>query len=307
MQITIIKEDENISLNHADLIEVHGVYEVATDPAVSNADPTAPTMTLSSLSGPTAKTSDLIIGETIIGRTTNSRAIVGVRETDSKIVFLPKNQINFKEGEIVDFEESGIRGIITTLDKPSEDISFKFSFSNGQNGEFYNHGVLNRREGNEAPQRKLAVYFSNGYYESTDNGDITTVNSYSSFDYATEIQSVNFIRNSDMIDIRPKVSDILTISEGDRSPLEFNGRTFNVTGNSATNILASNEGILTDFSFYLGRIDRIYLTKDGVFQVKYGTPAENPEKPTSVDDALEIATITLPPFLYNVTDASKKF
>ena len=43
---------------------------------------------------------------------------------------------------------------------------------------------------------------------------------------------------------------------------------------------------LTDFSFYLGRIDRVYLTKDGVFQVKYGTPAENPEKPTSVDDAL---------------------
>ena len=300
-------QDENISLNHADLIEVHGVYEVATDPAVSNSDPTAPTMILSSLSGPTAKTSDLIIGETIVGRTSNSRAIVGVKETDSKIVFLPKNQINFKEGEIVDFEESGIRGIITTLDKPSEDISFKFSSSNGQNGEFYNYGVLNRREGNEAPQRKLVVYFSNGYYESTDNGDITTVNSYSSFDYATEIQSVNFIRNSDMIDIRPKVSDITSVSEGDRSPLEFNGRSFNVTGNSATNILASNEGILTDFSFYLGRIDRVYLTKDGVFQVKYGTPAENPEKPTSVDDALEIATITLPPFLYNVTDASKKF
>ena len=66
-------------------------------------------------------------------------------------------------------------------------------------------------------------------------------------------------------------------------------------------------GILTDFSFYLGRIDRVYLTKDGVFQVKYGTPAENPEKPTSVDDALEIATITLPPFLYNITDADKRF
>ena len=34
-----------------------------------------------------------------------------------------------------------------------------------------------------------------------------------------------------------------------------------LTGNSAPNILASNEGILTDFSFYLGRIDRIYLDK----------------------------------------------
>ena len=73
----------------------------------------------------------------------------------------------------------------------------------------------------KAPQRKLVVYFSNGYYESTDNGDITTVNSYSSFDYATEIQSVNFIRNSDMIDIRPKVSDITSVSEGDRSPLNL--------------------------------------------------------------------------------------
>ena len=55
---------------------------------------------------------------------------------------------------------------------------------------------------------------------------------------------MSFIRNSDIIDIRPKVSDIATVSEGDRSPLEFNGRSFNVTGNSAPNILASNEGIL---------------------------------------------------------------
>ena len=300
-------QDENISLNSADLIEVHGIYELATDPAVDNTDPSAPTMILANLSGPTSKTSDLVIGESIIGETSGAHAIVGVKITDSKIAFLPKNQISFKEGEIVVFKESGIRGSITTLDTPSKDISFKYSSSNGQNGEFYNYGVLNRKNNEEAPQRKVIAYFSNGYYESTDDGDITTVNSYSSFNYSNEIQEVNFIRNSDIIDIRPKVSDIESVSEGDRSPLEFNGRSFNITGNSAPNILASNEGILTDFSFYLGRIDRIYLTKDGVFQVKYGTPAENPEKPTSVDDALEVATISLPPFLYNVTDASKKF
>ena len=300
-------QDEHISLNSADLIEVHGIYELATDPSVSNTDPSAPSMTLSDLTGPTAKTSDLVIGESIVGQRSGAHAIVGVKETDSKIVFLPKNQISFKEGEIVVFEESGVRGSLTTLDTPSKDISFKYTSSNGQNGEFYGYGVLNRKNSEEAPQRKVIAYFSNGYYESTDDGDITTANSYSSFDYATEIESVNFIRNSDIIDIRPKVSDIVTISEGDRSPLEFNGRSFNVTGNSAPNILASNEGILTDFSFYLGRIDRVYLTNDGAFQVKYGTPAENPERPTSVDDALEIATISLPPYLFNVTDASKKF
>ena len=300
-------QDEHISLNSADLIEVHGIFELATDPSVDNTSPSSPTMILSSITGPTSKTSDLVIGESIIGETSNAHAIVGVKVTDSKIAFLPKNQLSFKEGEVVRFEESGVRGVVTTLDTPSKDISFKYSSSNGQNGEFYDYGVISRKNGEEAPQRKVIAYFSNGYYESTDDGDITTVNSYSSFDYSTEIQSVNFIRNSDIIDIRPKVSDITSVSEGDRSPLEFNGRTFNVSGNSAPNILASNEGIITDFSFYLGRIDRVYLTKDGAFQVKYGTPAENPERPTSVDDALEIATITLPPFLYNVTDASKKF
>ena len=300
-------QDKTISLNYADLIEVYGVFELATDPSVSNVDPSAPTVILSNLTGPTGKTSDLVIGEEIVGETSNARAIVAVKQTDSKIVYLTKNNINFKEGEVVDFEESGVRAVVTTLDTPSKDVSFKYGFTNGQNGEFYNYGVLNRKNDEEAPQRKLIAYFSNGYYESTDDGDITTVNSYSGFNYATEIQDVNGIRNSDIIDIRPKVSDIETVSEGDRSPLEFNGRSFNVSGNSATNILASNEGILTDFSFYLGRIDRVYLTKDGVFQVKYGTPAENPEKPTSVDDALEIATITLPPFLYNITDADKRF
>ena len=300
-------QDKNISLNSADLIEVHGIYELATDPAVDNTDPSSPSMILANLSGPTSKTSDLVIGESIIGETSGAHAIVGVKQTDSKIAFLPKNQISFKEGEIVIFDESKVRGSIVTLDTPSKDISFKFASTNGQNGEFYNYGVLNRKNEEEAPQRKIIAYFSNGYYESTDDGDITTVNSYSNFDYSSEIQSVNFVRNSDIIDIRPKVSDVGSVSEGDRSPLEFKGRSFNVTGNSATNILASDEGIITDFSFYLGRIDRIYLTKNGVFQVKYGTPSENPEKPTSVDDALEIATVSLPPFLYNVSDASKKF
>jgi len=300
-------QDEHISLNSADLIEVHGIFELATDPSVNNTNPSAPTMVLSNLTGPTSKTSDLVIGESIVGETSGSHAIVGVKVTDSKIAFLSKNQISFKEGEVVKFEESDVKGVVTTLDTPSKDISFRYSSSNGQNGEFYNYGVLNRKNGEESPQRKIIAYFTNGSYESTDDGDITTVNSYSSFDYSTEIQSVNFIRNSDIIDIRPKVSDIVSVSEGDRSPLEFNGRTFNITGNSAPNILASNEGIITDFSFYLGRIDRVYLTKDGSFQVKYGTPAEIPDKPTSVDDALEVASIELPPYLYNVTDASKKF
>jgi hypothetical protein len=46
------------------------------------------------------------------------------------------------------------------------------------------------------------------------------------------------------------------------------------------------------------------LTKDGKFQIKYGTPSEKPEKPVSVDDSLEIASISLPPYLYDISQAS---
>ena len=76
---------------------------------------------------------------------------------------------------------------------------------------------------------------------------------------------------------------------------------------SAGNILASDEAINVTYSNYLGRIDRIFLTKDGKFQVKYGTPAERPEKPSPVDDALRSCYYYLPPYLYNPEQADMKF
>ena len=154
----------------------------------------------------------------------------------------------------------------------------------------------------------MKVYFSNGYYDSTDDGDITTVESYDNFNYSTQIQTVEGIRNTDIIDIRPRVSVYTASStEGERSPLEFYGRSFNGAGNSAANILASDESINTTFSYYMGRIDRVFLTKNGQFQVKYGQPADRPEKPVGVDDALEVATITLPPYLYNTKECALQY
>jgi hypothetical protein len=85
------------------------------------------------------------------------------------------------------------------------------------------------------------------------------------------------------------------------------GRSFDGSGNSAANTLVSDESINVDFSFYLGRLDRIFLTKDGRFQVQQGTPSENFEKPVVIDDALEIGTIKLPPYLFNTQNASLSF
>jgi hypothetical protein len=294
-------EDQNISLNTPDIIELHGIFESA-----DTANPSAPKMVLSSINGPTNTTSDLIIGEEILSQNGNTIGIVAEKLTSSQIVFIYKNDNTFKEGESVIFRDSNIQAIITTLDSPSFDISSNYTFTIGQKGSFYDYGFITKKPNADTPSKKIIIYFSNGFYDSADDGDITTVNSYSTFDYGNDIRTINGISNSDIIDIRPRVSSY-TVSENAPSPFEFLGRTFNASGNSASNILASDESIITNFSFYLGRIDRIYLTRNGEFQVKYGTPSENPEMPVSVDDALEIASVTLPPYLYRTQTASIRF
>ena len=39
-------------------------------------------------------------------------------------------------------------------------------------------------------------------------------------------------------------------------------------------------------------------------QVKYGVPSDNPERPDQVDGTLEIATINMPPYLYDTEDST---
>jgi hypothetical protein len=294
-------QDKNISLNVPDIIEIHGIFESA-----DTTNPSAPKMVLSSINGPTNTTSDLIIGEEILGQNGNTIGVVAEKLTSSEISFIYKNQSNFKEGETVTFRESNIQAIITTLNSPSFDISFNYTFSIGQKSTFYDYGFISRKSNAEEPNKKIKIYFSSGFYDSSDDGDITTIESYNTYDYTNEIRSINGVRNSDIIDIRPRVSQY-AVTENSRSPFEFFGRTFNASGNSAKNTLASDEAILSNFSFYLGRIDRVYLAKDGKFQVKYGTPAENPEKPSSSDDSLELFSVELPPYLYAVSDASIQF
>jgi len=294
-------QDEVISLNVPDIIEIHGIYESA-----DTTDPSAPQAILSSISSPSTTTLELVVGEFLVGQTSGAVAIYAERLTDSQISFIYKNDISFKEGETVVFQESNTQAVITTLSAPSFEISPNYSFTNGQEETFYDYGTIKRRSNSEEPSKKLKVYFANGYFDSTDDGDLTTAESYRTFNYVRDIHSVNGFRNTDILDIRPRVSQY-AVSEGSRSPLEFSGRTFNASGNSATNVLASDESILTTFSFYLPRIDRIFLTKEGVFQIKYGVPAEKPEKPVPVDEALEIATIKLSPYLYSPSQASIDF
>jgi len=295
-------QDKNISINDADIIEVLGIYESADTSA-----PSAPKITLSSIVSESTTTNELIIGEQLIGQNSNAVAMVAEKPSDSIITIIYQNEHLFKEGETVNFQSSGVSAIVNALNSPSFNISPNFQFVDGQQSTIYNIGQIKRKFDSDAPSKQIKIYYSNGSFDANDNGDFITINSYDQYDYGIDIPKVDGISNSDVIDIRPRASQVSSVSEGDRSPLEFKGRNFNASGNSAPNILASDETLLTDFSFYLGRIDRIFLTKEGRFQIKYGDPSEDPQKPVPVDNAIEIATVRLPPYLYNVAGAQIDF
>ena len=115
--------------------------------------------------------------------------------------------------------------------------------------------------------------FAKGYYDSSDTGDITNASSYEGFNYGKDIQSIGRVRNTDIIDVRPRVVDF-TPSEGSRSPFEFVGRSFADGTHSSDHVFASDESQTINFRYYLPRIDR-YSSQNGVIQLKIGEPSDN--------------------------------
>ena len=300
-------QDSIISLNVPDIIEIHGIYETE-NVNLTDANFGAPEMVLTQLNGPSASTGDMIIGELMVGQTSGAVAVFAEIKDSTTLRYIPKNNFKFVEGETVVFQETSISGGVSSLNTTSFNISSNYTFASGQRSTIYNHGSLTRKTDSESPKNKIKVYYKSASFDASDDGDIVTTESYNDFDYSTEVKAINGVLNTDLIDLRPRVSNY-TVSEGSRSPLEFLGRSFNTTGNSVPNILASNETIFLDYAYYQGRVDRLYLHKDGKFQLKFGTPSDDPRRarPESPDNAIEIAEVEYPPYLHNVQQASIRF
>ncbi len=294
-------QDEQISLNVPDGGILYAIYESS-----DTNNPQLPSITTGSLDGPTATTNDLIIGDEMVGQISGAAAIYFTKKSDTSVEFIGQNDKIFINGEVVKFRKSGVSAVVLNYNKGSKNIIRDFTFSNGQKNTFYDIARIKRKFGVSIPSRKLKACYSSSSYDPSDDGDITTVQSYKNLDFKTQIPKVNGIRCTDIIDARPRVSDY-TVSTGGRSPFEFFGRSFNGGQHSSANVIASDETITIDFSYYLPRKDRVYLTADGVFTVKTGVPDDNPSLPDPISNAMNIANIALPAYLYSTEDATVTF
>ena len=292
-------QDKEISLNKPDVLRVLGVFE-----SDDQNDPNLPTVTLTSISGPGQTTSDLVVGEKIIGGDSRAvaRIVSAVNGTTIEVVYL--NEKTFTLDEQIVGSQSRVGAIVSGLGQPDKNITEDYSLDNGQRKSFYDYGRIVRKKGRQTPKGRTRIIFQNFVIPAQDSGDIITSESFENELYSNDIPSFEGLRNTDIIDIRPRVGDYDTSSTV--SPFDFASRNFTGSGQSVPNILVSDENIVIDYQYYLGRIDRIFLDANGRFNIVKGTPSDDPQLPPALDDNLEVATIKLPPYLFSLDGASIK-
>ena len=289
-------QDEDICLLYPDVTKIHGIYESNT-----LGDPELPSLSITNIISLNTSAFDTLIGEELIGESSGALAIV-LQHRDSRTISISYlNEQKFNNGETLRFLESDITCSLSSYSDGDRDITSSYTLDSAQSSTSYNYSKIVRKNISQEPSKRLKIAFEYASIPSSDTGDILTVDSYNQFDYC-DLSTINGIKVSDIIDIRPRVAPY-TVQENARSPFEFLGKSFVSTENQNTDILAPDESILLDYSIYLPRIDRIFLSKDNRIIVQYGTPSETPEIPDAIEDSLEIAKITLPAYLCDVSEA----
>ena len=287
-------EDKEICLYVPDGLRVHAVFESSTA-----ANPSLPRVTLTNRSAPLT---DTIQGEILIGTTSGAAARV-INSTNATVRVVYVNDLEFLKDETVEFQSSGINGAMSSTDEGDPNIVENFQFDNGQRPELYDFARIIRKNDDSIPSKRLTIVFDN-YTLDGDVGDFATINSFSADDFEFDIPNFGGTPVSDFIDVRPRVSS--TPVSTSISPFDYDNRTFNV-GGVKPSILVGDESIALTYSHYLARIDKIYLDKDGNFELKKGasSPIEDVVAPADPAGSFIVATIQNDPYIRRAGRGSK--
>ena len=178
------------------------------------------------------------------------------------------------------------------------DVTDRFILDTGQRDNFYDIGRLIKKENAIAITGRLLITFS---FYSHGSGEYFSVDSYPSAQYATIPEYTSdttgeIFKLRDCLDFRPRVDDATTIDSGG------NNREFDGTGAAAIDTPKFGSLISSDLEHYLDRIDKIFLTEKGDFQVVKGTSGTNTPVPKNIDNAMHLYTLDIPAYTFSTED-----
>ena len=211
------------------------------------------------------------------------------------------------EGGVISLEKADVIAInsiymapdfSTTATTSHTDVTDRFDLDTGQRDNFYDVGRIKLKTGSLTPTGQLLVNFN---YYSHSGGDYFDVDSYSAINYEdipayTSNNTGTRYELRDSLDFRPRVDDASTINSGNQD------RSFDGTGASVVNPIKFNSDIRSDFEYYLGRVDKIFLDKDGNFKVLKGASSLEPRVPGTLDNAMHLYTLFLPAYTLDTSE-----
>lgn len=186
--------------------------------------------------------------------------------------------------------------IFNGTDDTAPIINTSYKFDTGQRPNLYDFGTLTYIPGMPPPTGPVFIKFQ---YFAHGSGDYFSVDSYRNFGdfdnwFALIPSFVNvdgslFIM-SDYLDFRSKRDETV--------PSEI------VYPSGVGKLVKPNDDVITDFSYYLSRTDKLYITGGGggQFVILRGSPAINPVPPKDPSDGMVLGSFTVNPYTYNIKD-----
>lgn len=283
-------EDLEISLNVPDVVNVRAVYE-----STNSSTPVLDKLTFAT--GLSLDT-NAITGERIVGE--SSRAVAQVVNKDSTTIdFVYLNENRFTVGESVTFKDSSINAVIQSISLGSYvNRTADYALDKGHKDQYCDYSRITRKPGSSAPSRQLLVIFDYYKVSSGNSGDIFTVNSYTEDRYEKDLPFLpnkNRSRVSDVLDFRPRVQEFDPTS-ATASPFAFSSRSYET---NFRYVVSPDETSFIGYSYYLPRVDLITVNRLGQVEVVKGESSENPSAPILADDAMELAQIKYPAYLFD--------
>ncbi len=266
------------SLNLADAHSIKAIY----DSGNIGTDAVAPTLTVVNATG------TFIPGEIITGGTTGATGTVIDHTVATTVTFVVTSG-TFAGTETITGGTNSYTATMAGLATGDTDIKSSYTLDTGQRDNFYDHGRIQLT--GTAPTGRILVIFDYFTHSGTGYLSADSYTGSAGYDnipaYTSPVTGAR-VELRDCIDFRPRRQDGGTAIQNVEIPIP-------------------NTNWSADYSYYLPRVDTVYLSRSRTFGVNKGVSSLGTTPPKRLDGTMDLYTVYIPAYTFNASDVVTEY
>ena len=308
--------DIKLSLGLTRVCKVHAIYNYSDEASQNqgDADVVYPNVTYGS------GTPVFTPGEIVVGRSSGAKGrVIKQENSTSKLYFVYETSSNFiPNEELYGYQSASTASVVSVNSNGLPNIKSRYNLNDGQGDHSFNFSSLVKTNVGSSIANGTSLWVVLDHFEDDNaSGLFYTRNSY----YNASIDEIPYYETgdtkyylNDTVDFRINQTHVFSVGNGEyNSPHNIdqtqiiadtklsNYGNFNyIYGDSKLpgGFIEANE-----VEYFLGRIDHLYINKDGEFITKKGVPALNPKEPgDEIKNAMKMLSISMPAYVRSLDD-----